>query len=252
MKFTIFNGSPKAKRSNTHVMVESLMEGLRGGGAEAENVFLAKKEINHCLGCLNCWIKTPGVCVHKDDMPELLEMVRESDVVVMATPLYVDNVSGMTKVFMDRLIPLVDPHFEDAGDGETRHVKTDPELPKFAVVASCGFPEQSQFQVLELLFRRMMRNMQGELVAEIYRSQGNLLGIEVDAVKPVVDGYRQLLVKAGRELAKNLALSEKTMQELSQPLIPREMYIDGANRHWDSSLAKAREKQGWKRNDYSL
>ena len=241
MKIAIFNGSPKGKRGNTHVMVESLIQGLEQGGAQVEYVFLNKKEIKHCLGCLNCWIKTPGVCVHKDDMAELIDIYMSSDVVALATPLYVDNISGMTKVFMDRLIPTVDPHFEDDETGETRHVKSDRECPKMMIIASCGFPEQSQFQVLQLLFRRIARNMQGELVAEIYRAQGNLLTIKHDMLAPIVAGYKDLLVKAGREFAENGKLSEETVAALDKPLVPKDMYVDGANRHWDRSLAAARK-----------
>lgn len=242
MKIAIFNGSPKGKRGNTHVIEKSFMEGLEAGGAQVEHIFLNKKEIKHCLGCLNCWIKTPGECVHKDDMKELIDIYMSSDVVVLSTPLYVDNISGMTKVFMDRLIPTVDPHFEDDDNGETRHVETDTHYPKMMVISSCGFPEQSQFQVLRLLFRRIARNMQGELVAEIYRGQGNLLTIEHEMLAPIVNGYKRLLVKAGMEFAKNGTLSQETIEELDKPLVPKEMYVDGANKHWDRSLAKAKQK----------
>ncbi|MEW6201115.1 MAG: flavodoxin family protein, partial [bacterium] len=236
----IFNGSPKGEKGNTSVMAEFFIKGVEEAGAQVEYILLAKKEIRHCRGCLHCWIKTPGRCVIKDDMRELIDTYMASDIVAIATPLYVDNVSGMTKVFMDRLIPIVDPHFEDDGNGETRHIKGDREYPKMMVISSCGFPEQSQFQVLRLLFRRIARNMKGDLIAEIYRSQGNLLTIDHEMLKPIVDGYKKLLVKAGKEIVKNLKLSDETVAELDKPMIPREMYITGANEHWDRSLAAAK------------
>jgi multimeric flavodoxin WrbA len=179
--------------------------------------------------------------VQKDDMAALSEKYLASDIVVMATPLYVDNVSGMTKVFMDRLMVVCDPHFELDKNGETRHVKTAWKLPKIAVISTCGFPEQAQFQTLQLLFRRMARNMQGELVAEIYRGQGNLLTIPHDMITPIVEAYKKTVEKAGRELVEEGKISEATAAELDKPLVPREMYIEGANRHWDKA-AKTRDQ----------
>ena len=104
-----------------------------------------------------------------------------------------------------------------------------------AVISTCGFPEQSQFQVLKLLFRRMARNLQGELVAEIYRAQGNLLTIPHETITPIVENYQKIVEKAGRETVVNGKISEATAAELDQPLVPKELYIDGANRHWDKA-----------------
>ena len=79
-------------------------------------VYLKDKKINPCLGCYTCWFRTPGTCVHQDDMPELLERRRHSDIIVYATPLYVYTVSGMMKDFMDRGLPLAMPHIVKYGD----------------------------------------------------------------------------------------------------------------------------------------
>jgi multimeric flavodoxin WrbA len=237
MKITLFNGSPKGKRGNTSVVAEAFLRGAQAAGAETETILLHKKKINHCLGCLSCWTKTPGRCVQRDDMAELAEKYLASDIVVMATPLYVDNVSGMTKVFMDRLMIVCDPHFEPDENGETRHVKTAWQLPKIGVIATCGFPEQSQFQVLKLLFRRLARNMHGELVMEIYRSQGNLLTIPHDMITPIVEIYKKTVETAGRELIEQGKISDATATALDAPLVPKELYIDGANRHWDKAGA---------------
>ena len=75
MKIFAVNGSPNMKKGMTHILLEIFLEGAREAGAEVKTVFLQKKKINYCLGCFNCWVKTPGVCVHKDDMPELAEEI---------------------------------------------------------------------------------------------------------------------------------------------------------------------------------
>lgn len=238
MKITAFNASPRGKKSNTNFMIEAFLEGAAAAGAETEQVFLCKQEIHHCIGCLGCWIKTPGACVHKDDMPALLEKFSASDVVVMATPLYVDNVSGMMKVFMDRLIPLATPHFEKDENGETRHRPPRRQPPKFVVMSNCGFPEQSQFQVVSLLFKRIARNMPMDLIAEIYKGQGMILTVDSPMLKPFIDAYRAALVKAGGEIVRDLKISAQTQAQLDAPLLPIDVYISESNKYWDKMLAK--------------
>src|SRR4030042_2843794 len=229
MKITIFNGSPKAENSNTHFMVEQFTKGAQQAGAEVENVFLAKKDCKPCKGCFSCWLKTPGNCVIKDDMAELLEKIKGSDILVFATPLYVDNVTGIMKIFMDRIIPVGDPHIDKDENGESVHVNKHGKAPKLVVISNCGFPEQSHFQVLELLFKRIARNMRTEVVGEIYRGGGAIFKDAPLILKPLTMKYSKLLQKAGREIAENSRLSKETRAELEKPLIPVDTYIAAAN-----------------------
>lgn len=240
MKITSFNGSPRGEKSNTNLMVEAFLEGARDAGAQTENFFLTNKTIKHCLGCFTCWTKTPGKCVIKDDMTLLLPKVLESDIVVLATPLYVDNVTGIMKNFMDRLIPLFDPHFAKDASGECRHVKRYEKYPKYVVISNCGFPERSHFQTLQLLFRRMARNSSSELIAEIYRDAGEVLANGSLLLKPLIWKYKRLLKKAGEEVVKDMKISEATGKELEKPIISPESYIEHANKHFDEELKKAK------------
>ena len=238
MKFTIFNGSPRGKKGNTHFMVKEFSKGVELAGAEVENIFLVKKKIRHCRGCLTCWTKTPGECVIKDDMAELIQKFSESDIVVFATPVYVDNVTGIMKNFMDRLVADADPHFEKDERGECVHFSAYGKPAKLVVISNCGFPEQSHFQVLELLFKRIARNMQAEVIGEIYRSGGAILQEAPLVLKPVISKYKRLLQTAGMEIAEKQQLSEETRAKLEKPLVSDERYITAANEHFDELLAK--------------
>ena len=237
MKITAFNGAMRGKNSITHRMVEALFEGAQQAGAEVEEVLLVKHKINYCRACMNCWVKTPGFCQQKDDMPPLLEKYRTSDVAIIASPLYVDHVTALTKTFIDRLIPLSDPHFRMTDEGETGHVDNGEHRPGFMVLSNCGFPEQSQFQVLSLWARRVARNMNGRLVAEIYRGGGGVLGIKHPMVEPLIDAYLALLRQAGREIAEYERISDETQKALERQLVPTEMYIDQTNQMWDRIIA---------------
>jgi multimeric flavodoxin WrbA len=238
MKITAFNGSPRGGKGNTHWMTEPFLEGARETGAQTEVVFLAQKNIRHCLGCFSCWTKTPGKCVIEDDMRELLPKITGSDIIVLATPLYVDNVTGLMKNFLDRCVPLADPHFAKDENGECRHVKRIEKVPKLVVLSNCGFPEQSHFQVLKLCFRRLARNMHSEVIGEIYRGGGEILQNGNLLLALSLARYRKLLKTAGGEVVREGRISQRTAEELEKPLIPDDRYIKEANKHWDKVLAE--------------
>lgn len=237
MKITVFNGSPNAEKGNTHVMVQAFLEGAQKAGAAAENIFLVHKTIHHCTACYACWLKTPGKCVINDDMGELLAKTHGSDVVVFATPLYVDNVTGIMKTFMDRLIPTAEPYFAKDENGECRHQPGE-KPPKIAVISNCGFPEQSHFQVLRLLFRRIARNMCSELAFEIYRGGGAILSEKNIWLRGTIGKYKELLRKAGEQVVRHGAISSELQAELEKPLMPEDQYIKGAADYFRKELRK--------------
>ena len=234
MKITCFNSSPRKDKGNTHIICEEFLKGAREAGADTDYIFLSDKTIHHCKGCFYCWKKGKGKCTIDDDMSNLLEKFINSDIVVMATPLYVDNVSGIMKNFIDRLIPLADPHFEKDINNETRHVKRYEKYPKIVVISNCGFPEQSHFKVLRLYFRRLARNMHSEVIGEIYRGEGELLNKNILLLKPIIWNYKKLLRKAGKEVVEKYNITESLQKELEKPLISTDRYFKGANKSWDS------------------
>ncbi len=242
MKITIFNGSPRTEHGNTHIMVSEFMKGAEQAGAQVENIFLAKMKISPCMGCFGCWLKKPGKCVIIDDMAELLEKFIQSDIVVFATPLYVDNVTGIMKNFMDRLIPLADPHFEKDGGGECVHLMRNDKHPKLVVMSNCGFPEQSHFQVLELLFKRIARNIRTEVVGEIYKAGGAILKDTPFLLKLALHKYKKLLQVAGREIVEVGRLTEGTRSKLERPFVSDERYISSVNTYFDRSLTTTKKK----------
>jgi multimeric flavodoxin WrbA len=241
MKITAFNGSPRGKNGNTYIMVEEFLAGAKEAGAETGHILLADKEIKPCLGCFSCWIKTPGQCVIKDDMAEILSQITGNDIIVYATPLYVFNVSGLMKNFLDRSIPLALPYSEKDEQGLTRHLRRSSGSFKFVVISNCGFPEQDHFEVLKQYFRVVAHHSGAEVIAEIYRGEGELLRANNLLLMPVINSYKKLLRKTGKEVVQNFKLSEETKAELEKPLIPYETYSQESSKHWDRELAKLKQ-----------
>lgn len=92
-------GSPR--KENTYKLVEAALEAvMEEEEVEAELIPLSDLNIKHCDGCLSC--KETLKCGIDDDMQGLYPKLTEADVLIIGTPTYFWNVSGLLKDFIDR------------------------------------------------------------------------------------------------------------------------------------------------------
>ena len=109
-KIVILNGSPR-RNGNTSSLVKSFTEGAESAGHTVTEFFLQDMNIRGCRGCFGGHSSQDSPCVQKDDMDKIYPAVKESDVVVLASPLYYWNMSGQIRTAIDRLFAL------EEGDG---------------------------------------------------------------------------------------------------------------------------------------
>ena len=144
-------------------------------------------------------------------MTDVISHLSGANIIVLASPLYFNNISGTLKVFMDRLTVTGSPHPPKAGKTESKNDKPMDVVPPILVMMSnCGFPDRSQFQVVSLWIKRAAAMMQTNLIGEIYAVQGKHLSNPTDELRPAIDNYLKLLESAGKEIALNLKLAETT------------------------------------------
>lgn len=221
MKITVFNGSPRAEQSHTHIIVQKFLEGAKLAGAEVDNVFLIHQNINHCSGCFSCWFKTPGQCIFSDDMKSLLEKYMSSDIVCFATPVYTWNMTATLKNFVDRLIPLRSPVATQSDGNYDMKVRT--KMPDTVVISNSGFPGESNFETIKAVFKS------ANPVLEIYRNSGKLLKSNQDEIKATVDEYLSYVKEAGFELVNSGKVSDNLKTKLQMELIRPEEYVKMMN-----------------------
>ncbi len=106
----ILNGSPR-KNGNTSALVQAFTKGAQSAGHTVTEFFLDKMDIHGCKGCFGGHSSRECSCVQRDDMAQIYPAVKDSDVVVLATPLYYWNMSGQLRTAVDRLFAL------EEGDG---------------------------------------------------------------------------------------------------------------------------------------
>ncbi len=233
MKLLAIQGSPRPKNSNTEILLQEFLRGARSQGAETETIYLKEKEIHSCVGCYTCWAKTPGVCVFKDDMPDLLEKVKACDILVYATPLYNYNMTALLKAFQERLLPLLDPHLTKAGE-TYRHPERYAANRKMVLLSTCGFPEVSHFDGIRHIFRHMEQNGGAPILGELLMPGGELL--KQNGMQESVQGVLRAAYRAGVELIKEGRVSKETELVIQKPLVPPDALAEMANLWWDSHL----------------
>ena len=84
-------------------------------------IHLEDQSIAACIGCWNCWLKTPGICVMNDQMSELYPDYVNSHTLILLLDTAQGFINHQAKAFLDRSIPHHHPYIELV-DGECHHV----------------------------------------------------------------------------------------------------------------------------------
>jgi multimeric flavodoxin WrbA len=105
MKILAINGGAQKNR-NTAKMLQSAFDGAVSQGGTGEIVHLYDLNYKGCVGCHACKLKggaSFGRCVQKDGLTEVLEKAIDADVLLLASPMYFNDVTGALRSFMERL-----------------------------------------------------------------------------------------------------------------------------------------------------
>ncbi|OPY18819.1 MAG: Iron-sulfur flavoprotein [Methanomethylovorans sp. PtaU1.Bin093] len=106
MKVIAMNGSPR-KEWNTATLLEKALEGAASEGAETEIIHLYDLNFKGCTSCFACKLKNGksyGKCAMKDELTSVLEKLKNADAVILGSPIYLGNLTGEMRSFMERFI----------------------------------------------------------------------------------------------------------------------------------------------------
>lgn len=105
MKILAINGSPR-KNANTATLLKKALDGAEKHGAETEMIHLYDLNYKGCVSCFACKLpngKSYGKCAHKDDLKPILEKIKSADALILGSPIYFGNITGMMRSFIERL-----------------------------------------------------------------------------------------------------------------------------------------------------
>lgn len=150
MKALIINGAREGE-TTLNVPNDLILQTLSDHGYKVNSILIRELNIEGCVGCFGCWLKTPGVCVIDDGGNSITEAIIQSDLVVYLTPVVFGGPSSELKKVMDRIIPLILPFFKKI-KGEIHHA---PRYDKYPNIISLGVLSQRNDDA-ENIFRKLI------------------------------------------------------------------------------------------------
>ena len=163
MKITILNGNPASENQRFDCYLDQLCDRWTDSGHQVTNLELRSMKISYCIGCWNCWVKTPGQCSSGDQSLEVCQSVIQSDITLWASPVIMGFPSAVLKKVTDKLIPLVHP-YAVVDQGEAHHLARYDHYPQFGLLlernADC---DDEDLEIIEHIFSRTALNMKSQL-----------------------------------------------------------------------------------------
>lgn len=121
MNITIINGAQDETFARHEQALKRAIK-LYGKNNHIDYFVIRKMNINNCIGCFGCWVKTPGLCVFKDDMKAILKSMAITDFILYVSPLITGFITSQLKKILDRSIPILLPIIK-IYNGECHHPK---------------------------------------------------------------------------------------------------------------------------------
>ena len=222
-----FNGSAKMEKGNTALVLAPFLDGMKQAGATVELYYSKKLNVKPCSGELYCWHKNPGKCHIQDDMQKLYTKLRQADILVLATPVYLPLPGEMQNI-LNRLVPLIEPILKFKDNRTRARFHKGVNIRKIVLVSVCGWWELGNFDTLLRIVEEMSKDVDCEFMGAVLRPHAYLMKRNSEKTKEVNDALRQ----CGSELVKNGIMQDNLLKIISQPLISEKEYTTALTKEY--------------------
>ena len=221
MKIIAINGSPRMEKGYTALILTPFIQGMMDAGAEVELFYARRLKVKPCTcGEMYCLYEKAGECCIKDDMQPLYPQLREADILILATPVYIP-LPGEMQNFINRLCPLINPILENR-EGRTRaRFHKQVKIRKIVLVSTGGWWEKANFETVVRITEEFAKDASVEFAGAVLRPHAFLMKEKGKLTK---DGEAVLnaVKRAGYELIKEGSMNKETLEAISRPLISEE------------------------------
>ena len=220
-KIFAINGSPRQSKGTTAKILAPFLDRLSAYGAEVTLHYASQLKIKPCsCGIMSCWGRAPGECIHKDDMQQILPVVAQSQILILATPVYIP-LPGAMQNFLNRMCPLVDPVLAFKKGRTRARLRQGVCLEKVVLVAVSGWWERANTDTVQRIAEEFAAHAEIPFAGTIARPHASLMWREgqlTDLGAKVMDAIQQ----AADELLREGNIRIETQAAISQPLISQE------------------------------
>lgn len=238
MKVIALNGSARGQKGVTWRLMDSFLKGLAEGGATITDIQLKDLNISPCRACLTCMHKTPGRCAQQDDMEQIYRNLKEAELLVMGTPVYLDGMSAQMKTVLDRCVCCMEPFFHFDQENRLRHPLAWDMPAKFFLISTAGFPERETFAPLLATFRAQAANFGCRPSGEICIPGSIALQMAPHLLEPRL----AMIQQAGKTLAVEGKIGPALLEGINEPLVAMDQYLEIAAKY--EAWAKKSRQQG--------
>ncbi|MBA7547370.1 hypothetical protein ES705_39787 [subsurface metagenome] len=221
MKVIAINGSPRMEKGYTALILNSFNHGMMDAGSEVELFYTSRLKVKPCTcGRMYCWYKKPGECCIKDDMQLLYPQLKEADILILATPVYIP-LPGEMQNFINRLCPLINPILENR-EGRTRaRFHKQVKIRKIVLVSTGGWWEKANFETVVRITEELAKGASVEFAGAVLRPHAFLMKKKGKLTKDG-EAVLNMVKRAGNELIKKGRMNKETLEAISRPLISEE------------------------------
>lgn len=229
MKILAINSSYRGNNGHSRYLIDKLFAGAVEKGAVCEVVTLSEKRINHCIACSSCQTEKHYLkCIYdeKDDVKSIFDKMADADIIIFATPVYIFGISGLMKIFIDRIYSTSDVNdLRVTKSGLMFHHINHSILSKpFVTLVSCDNLEDETPKNILSYFKTYSRFMDAPQVGTLVRNAGTITGHGKDPDKenkfPKIHDVYDAYNEAGRELVEYGKIRKGTEKRANQEIIP--------------------------------
>jgi hypothetical protein len=165
---------------------------------------------------------------------ELFAKWVDSELCVLATPLFHHTVNATMKTFIERTLPVAEPYLIMDGDRWSHPLRYE-NIPGIVLLSVAGFPAMSAFEALQHYINFLFGYREGRLWAELYRPGAEILPYAGEKRDDILAATRQ----AGRELVESKTVLPETKARVEQVISDDlDVFAEMANVFWDTCIAE--------------
>ncbi|HEX9062600.1 MAG TPA: flavodoxin family protein [Clostridia bacterium] len=226
MKILAINSSFRGDNGCTKFLIDKILEGAAEKKAECENVNLVSLKINRCTGCRMCQSKKHYLkCIHDDDAQIVFSKMKEADIIIFATPIYVLGISSLLKTLLERMYSTCKMNISKITDSGLpfHHIDKDLSSKPFVFLITCDNPSRETTKAAETFFKTYAKftdsRIAGMLIrrtcALIWHWKNSKSEKTFSMVSDICDAY----IQAGRELADTGTIKPQTQRKVNKAII---------------------------------
>ena len=233
MNILVLNGSPHREKSITYKITDAFLQGVHDAAQKntSENhlsvLQIYDLDVKPCRADFSCWFRNAGKCVIHDDAAQVYEKVKDSDVVIWSSPLYVFGFPAPVKNLLDRILPWVRPEIVYDSFGYPSHPGLGDSGSKHILIMSGALPgEEDNFEPAVSEFRRTFGK---DAVCITCAESSLLIYRKSEKIRNLAEDYLELARRAGKEFGTYGKIPADTLKSLNSLMMPEDEYIEFTN-----------------------